>query len=272
MPVAVATDDLVIGPKTETAPGTDTASSGLNGRLQRIAQRLTSMIAQLPAALGATTSANSLPVVMATDDQILGAVNSSAPGTDTGAASLNGRLQRIAQNITTLNSTLGGTNTQLPTTVSGSVQPTVTRPANVTAYTAGDVVGGAFQISTGMTSGQRIMLLGADIQYQVAALPTGMTTFTLHFYNVTPPSAIADNAPWTFGSTDRASYLGFVTLGAFAALGTGTTTVFALLDQINKMFQMSGSANLFCYMVTNAGFTPAANSEVLLPRFQFAGF
>ena len=42
-----------IGIVTETAPGTDTASSGLNGRLQRIAQRLTSLIALLPTALGA---------------------------------------------------------------------------------------------------------------------------------------------------------------------------------------------------------------------------
>jgi hypothetical protein len=36
--------DTKIGSLTETAPGTDTASSGLNGRLQRIAQRLTSLI------------------------------------------------------------------------------------------------------------------------------------------------------------------------------------------------------------------------------------
>lgn len=42
-----------LGIVTETAPSTDTASSGLNGRLQRIAQRLTSIIALLPAALGA---------------------------------------------------------------------------------------------------------------------------------------------------------------------------------------------------------------------------
>lgn len=44
----------IIGIVTETAPATDTASSGLNGRLQRIAQRLTSLIALLPAALGAS--------------------------------------------------------------------------------------------------------------------------------------------------------------------------------------------------------------------------
>lgn len=53
VPVAVATDDTMIGSKTETAPTTDTASSGLNGRLQRVAQRITSMIALLPSALGA---------------------------------------------------------------------------------------------------------------------------------------------------------------------------------------------------------------------------
>jgi hypothetical protein len=44
-----------IGPLTETAPAGDTASSGLNGRLQRIAQRLTTIIsgiAIIPATSG----------------------------------------------------------------------------------------------------------------------------------------------------------------------------------------------------------------------------
>lgn len=56
-----------VGIVTETAPGTDTASSGLNGRLQRIAQRLTSLIALLPSSLGQKTMANSLAVVIASD-------------------------------------------------------------------------------------------------------------------------------------------------------------------------------------------------------------
>jgi hypothetical protein len=38
---------LQVGSLTETAPGSDTASSGLNGRLQRVAQRLTSLLALL---------------------------------------------------------------------------------------------------------------------------------------------------------------------------------------------------------------------------------
>jgi hypothetical protein len=50
-PVSPATAALV-GALTETAPTTDTASSGLNGRLQRIAQRLTTMLTGLSLAAG----------------------------------------------------------------------------------------------------------------------------------------------------------------------------------------------------------------------------
>lgn len=50
---AGGTTDVLIGAVNETAPATDTASSGLNGRLQRIAQRITSFIALLPASVGA---------------------------------------------------------------------------------------------------------------------------------------------------------------------------------------------------------------------------
>lgn len=60
-------DKAAIGSLTETAPATDTASSGLNGRLQRIAQRLTSLIGLLPSSLGAKLSAASLSITPATD-------------------------------------------------------------------------------------------------------------------------------------------------------------------------------------------------------------
>lgn len=224
-------------------------------------------------ATGPQLGANNLPVVMATDDAILGPTNETAPANDTAASGLNGRLQRVAQNLSTLITNMSATNTQLPPTPSGSVQTTITRPANTTPYTLGDVMGGAITISTGMTSGQRVMLAGVDLQYQVAALPSGMAGFRMHLYNVTPPSAIADNSPWTLGSGDRASYLGYIDIPQMVALGVGTTTVFSLVDQLNKMLQMSGSANLFAYLqVTGAGWTPAGNSEVFLLRTQFIGF
>lgn len=50
-PATALNQTTLIGAVNETAPATDTAPSGLNGREQRIAQRLTSVIALLPAAL-----------------------------------------------------------------------------------------------------------------------------------------------------------------------------------------------------------------------------
>jgi hypothetical protein len=66
-----STANTSLGGVTETAPASDTASAGLNGRLQRIAQRLTSLIALLPTSLGQKTMANGLAVTVASDQSAL---------------------------------------------------------------------------------------------------------------------------------------------------------------------------------------------------------
>lgn len=102
--VTASTEDIArIGATNETAPASDTATAGLNGRLQRIAQRLTSLIALLPTSLGSKSAANSFAVTASTEDIArIGAVDETAPGTDTASSGLNGRLQRIAQRLTSL--------------------------------------------------------------------------------------------------------------------------------------------------------------------------
>ncbi|MER8540237.1 hypothetical protein NKH17_12360 [Mesorhizobium sp. M1334] len=74
-------DDLLIGSLTETAPATDTASSGLNGRLQRIAQRLTTLMASTLRVLS-PASATSTPtnVAGATSTTTLLAANANRLG------------------------------------------------------------------------------------------------------------------------------------------------------------------------------------------------
>ena len=62
---------ILIGDVVEAAPASDTASSGLNGRLQRIAQRITSLIALIPTSLGQKTMANSFAVTLASDQSAL---------------------------------------------------------------------------------------------------------------------------------------------------------------------------------------------------------
>lgn len=52
------------GAKSETAPASDTASSGLNGRLQRVAQNLTTLISAFAAPSNAVTTAYAASLVV----------------------------------------------------------------------------------------------------------------------------------------------------------------------------------------------------------------
>ena len=64
-----------LGDIAESPPSTDTASSGINGRLVRLLQRLTTLIGLFPPSLGAKTAANSLAVTLATDGVASGIAN-----------------------------------------------------------------------------------------------------------------------------------------------------------------------------------------------------
>lgn len=137
-------------------------------------------------------------------------------------------------------------------------QVTITRPANVTAYSAGDVVGGAIEFVEAGFRTASLLLTSADLRVNVSAIPSGMTSFRLHLYSETPASALADNAAWDLPSGDRAAYLGYIDLGSPADVGS---TLYAQVDQVNKQIRLAGTS-LYGYLVTNGAFTPAANSEV----------
>jgi hypothetical protein len=148
-------------------------------------------------------------------------------------------------------------------------QPTITRPANTTAYSAGDVVGGAFQLVGLPEGGNRSLLItSADLRVNVAAIPSGMTSFRAYLYRTKPASDLADNAAWDLPAGDRADYIGYVDLGSPADLGS---TLFCQVDQINKHIY-SGPAGVWAYLVTNGGFTPAANSEEYVPTVRAIDF
>lgn len=85
-----------IGATNETAPASDTASSGLNGRLQRIAQRITSLIALLPSSLGIKTAANSLSIAPASDAVFQIASATAAPTSISGTITTGATAQNAA--------------------------------------------------------------------------------------------------------------------------------------------------------------------------------
>jgi hypothetical protein len=138
-------------------------------------------------------------------------------------------------------------------------QPTVTRPANTTAYTAGDVVGGVISFPE-FKAGVSALLTTCDLRINVTAIPAGMTSFRLHLYDGSPPSALADNAVFDIPSGDRDYYIGYVDLGSPADVGS---TLFSSVDQVNK--HICPGVGLYGYLVTNGAFTPAGNSEVYRP-------
>lgn len=136
----------------------------------------------------------------------------------------------------------------------------VTRPANTTAYTANDVVGGAITFPTmGSSGGGEVIITSLVFEIDIAALPTGMSIFNLYLYNVTPPSAIADNSPFDIPSGDRSALLGKIVIGTPIDEGS---TLRVELDQINKQITVPSGGTIFGYLVTAAAYTPAANSEV----------
>jgi len=136
---------------------------------------------------------------------------------------------------------------------------TFTRPANTTAYTAGDVVGptaAAIEFASFAPPASHFVITDADLRIDVAAVPSGMTTFKLHLYDATPPSALADNAAWDLPAGDRANYLGFITLDPPVDMGS---TLFISMNAVNKKLKLgAGSTSLFGYLVTTTGFTPSS--------------
>lgn len=102
-----ASELVLMGAVTETAPASDTASSGLNGRLQRVAQRITSLIALIPASLGQKTMANGFAVSLASDQSAIPVTIASAPQTSTVAGTVTNAV--VSVGLTAVRATVAGT-------------------------------------------------------------------------------------------------------------------------------------------------------------------
>lgn len=142
-----------------------------------------------------------------------------------------------------------------------SVALSITRPANATAYTANDVLGAtaaALTFANMGPPGADIMITTVELEVDVTAVPSGMTTFRLYLYSVSPPSAFADNGAWDLPAGDRPSFLGYLDLGTPVDIGS---TLYVRTNGVNAHFKLAGTT-LFGYLVTAGGFTPAGNSEV----------
>lgn len=138
----------------------------------------------------------------------------------------------------------------------------LTRTSDTNAYAAGDVVGSATGstaaltfASVGPSGGGDVFLTASLYSINIAAVPSGMTSFQLALYSVTPPSAYGDNTLWDLPSGDRASFLGFMPLGTPVDMGA---TLFVETFGVNKQITVPSGGSLFAYLITAGAYTPSS--------------
>ena len=211
------------------------------------------------AAPQAVTDANPLPVIAKANSGVdIGDVDvlSIAAGTNViGKVGIDQTTPGTTDSVSTKSITSGTSNAY-------GTLATVTRAANQTPYTANDVVGGAIDLGVMGPASGRVLLQSIILRPRLTAVPSGMGNFRLALYNVTPPSALADNAPWTIPAGDQASFLAIIDLGTPALPAASSVDLYIARHNIGLELLLPAGAHLFAYLVTDGAFTPAANSEV----------
>lgn len=239
--VTLASDDPAvtqIGATNETAPATDTATVGLNGRLQRVAQRLTSLIALLPSSIGSKAAASSLGVALATDQ--VGTAGSPATP------------------VLSVQGVSGGTDQPVRTPVINSVAVTPTLAAS--SHSSGTVLGtgagatGALKFASVFRSG-----VNSGVVQSITVNATTVITaaLTLHLFRDDPSATTwTDTGAPSINASDIDKYVGSYTLSNNnSQLGTVTNYT---LDGVGKAIVATGQ-DLYGVLVAGATFTPASN-------------
>lgn len=210
---------------------------------------------------------------------LVGAVNETAPATDTASSGLNGRLQRIAQRLTSLIGLFTFTNTRLLVrgeprafAVAGTA---ITRPANTTVYsqndaisnsaTAGSVTAKSFTVSD--TNDDPIVLERMRIDSTDTGLGGNMLRAYLYQSDPTASSGIVGGDNATF-STKKGTFLGTMS-GTLRDFSDGDCGVL-VPDEGSRIIAKptSGGTTIFYELMTPTGFTPSANSTVITPTLE----
>lgn len=248
-----------IGDLTETAPATDTASSGLNGRLQRLAQRITSLIALLPGSLGQKTAANSLAVTVASDQSAIPASQSgtwninnvsgtvslpTGAATETTLSSVNGKLGSLGQKAMAGSApvVIASDQSAVPASQSGTwninnVSGTVTLPTGAaTETTLSNVNGKLGSLGQKVMTGSAPVVIASD----QSAVPSSQSgTWTVQ------PGNTANTTAWRVISegSQNGTFAQSTSLGTTAATASAPSNAAGFI-----LFADSGnSANIrFC--------------------------
>jgi uncharacterized protein (DUF2141 family) len=222
--------------------------------------------------VGAGTAAAAQRTTLASDDPAVAAL-----GTTSGAkvvTDASGTIQQYLRGIVTFLANALGAGTaatasrvtlasddpgvsKLTTIAAPGLSASATFTPAASSHTAIDCNGAAGTFALGAVSAGRVMITDASLEIDGATAEA--TAWRLYLYNVTPPSAYADDAAWDLGSGDRASFLGYVDLGTAVDLGS---TQWVQQSGLNRSIKLAGTS-VYGYLVNLTTLTPAAVAHIV---------
>jgi hypothetical protein len=141
----------------------------------------------------------------------------------------------------------------------GSFSASATFTPAASSHTAPACIGaaGTFTLSPVPPTGALIRITDIEMEIDGATIET--TAWTLHLYNVTPPSAIADASAFDLVSGDRTAYLGSIAISQIVDLGS---TLWIEAHGVNKTVKLLGNT-IFGYLVNGTTLTPQAVAHIV---------
>ena len=179
---------------------------------------------------GSAVSASSLPVVIASDQATFSVFNSTNPIVASGA--------------------------------------TITRPANTTAYSAGQLLANSVTagsvvpstIAAARASGKSSKITGCRLLKSGTSVTNA--SFTLHLYTTSPTVSNGDGG--TFLSNQSATWVGSINVTSMTAFSDGAIGLGTVGTGSSIVFLPTTSTNLYCLIQVQAAYTPAS-AEVFTP-------
>lgn len=223
---------------------------------------------------GVATSAN-----QTAQSTLLGSVTEAAPGTDTASSGLNGRLQRIAQRLTTMLTGLvvaAGENIIGKTAgIVATPSTTVARPANTTAYAIGQLLANsvtAGAVTALQFTAARLAAGSATIRrgrMSKTSTTTAVSAFRLHLFSASP-LAPTNGDGGAFIPVGAASYLGAIDFPSMIACTDGAAGNGAPLVGSDITFVLGTGQTVFGLIEVRAAYVPTSGEvfTVALEIFQ----
>lgn len=207
----------LVGSLTETAPASDTASSGLNGRLQRIAQRLTTVIAGIPLLAG-----------------------------EAHVGEIGGNLVSVATEFT--------------------------RPADTTAYAANDVVSDSTSSTTMQALANAARVSGGSGYIVGIKVSTDKKSITprlrVHFFGTNGATIAADNVAYKEVYADGSKRLFYYDMPAMTtAADTTNSDMSRSVDTSMRIPYICNATSLYYVLETLDAFTPASGQKITVTTF-----